>query len=138
MRLMEVIIMNWLRKFMIGRYGPDQLSIAMLFLSLVLSMVLFFFPASVLNYIVYLPFAVFLFRALSKNIAKRREENNKFMKIWKPIASWFNNKKYRMQNSKTHRYYSCPSCKQSVRVPKGKGKIRITCPKCKLEFIKKT
>lgn len=130
--------MNWLRKFMIGRYGPDQLSIAMLFLSLLLSIVLFFFPASVLSYLVYLPFVVFLFRVLSKNIAKRREENNKFLKIWKPVESWFKKKQYQLKNSKTHKYYSCPSCKQSVRVPKGKGKIRIICPKCKVEFIKKT
>jgi len=130
--------MNWLRKFMIGRYGPDQLSMALLFLSLLLSIVLFFFPSTVLSYILYIPFIVFLYRALSKNIARRREENNKFIKIWKPIASWFNKKQYKLKDSKTHRYYSCPSCKQSVRVPKGKGKIRITCPKCKIEFIKKT
>lgn len=130
--------MNWFRKFMIGRYGPDQLSIALIFLSLLLSIVLFFFPATVLNYIVYLPFVVFLFRVLSKNIARRREENNKFLKLWNPIASWLSKKQYRLKDSKTHCYYKCPSCKQSVRVPKGKGKIRIICPKCKIEFIKKT
>jgi len=130
--------MNWLRKFMIGRYGPDQLSIAMLFLSLLLSIVLFFFPASVLSYLVYLPFVVFLFRVLSKNISKRREENNKFLKIWKPVESCFKKNQHRIKDSKTHKYYSCPSCTQPVRVPKGKGKIRIICPKCRVEFIKKT
>lgn len=130
--------MNWFKKFMIGRYGPDQLSIALIFLSLLLSIVLFFFPSAVLSYIIYLPFILFVIRALSKNIVRRREENNKFLKLWNPVVSWFNKKQYRLKDSKTHRYYRCPSCKQSVRVPKGKGKILITCPKCKLEFIKKT
>lgn len=130
--------MNWLRKFMYGRYGSDQLSIALLFLSLLLSVIFMFFPATILNYIVYIPFIVFLFRVLSKNITKRREENNKFLKLWGPVAAWFKKKQYRLKDSKTHRYYACPSCKQSVRVPKGKGKILITCPKCKIEFIKKT
>jgi predicted membrane protein len=130
--------MNWLKKFLYGRYGSDHLSIALLFLSLLLSIVFMFFPATILNYIVYIPFIVFLFRVLSKNIAKRREENNKFLKLWNPILAWFRKKQYRLQDSKTHKHYSCPSCKQEVRVPKGKGKIRITCPKCKMEFIKKT
>ena len=130
--------MNWLRKFMIGRYGPDQLSVALLFISLLLSIVLFFFPSTVMSYVLYIPFIVFLFRTLSKNTTRRMEENKKFLKIWKPIASWLNKKQNRIKDSKNHKYYSCPSCKQSVRVPKGKGKIRIICPKCKLEFIKKT
>ncbi len=130
--------MNWFRRFMIGRYGPDQLSIALIFLSFLLSIVLLFFPSTVLSYVIYVPFILFLFRTLSKNIARRREENNKFLKLWNPISAWINKKKYRLKDSKTHSYFKCPSCKQSVRVPKGKGKIRIICPKCKIEFIKKT
>lgn len=130
--------MNWFRKFMQGRYGADQLSIALLFLSLLLSIVFFFFPGTVLSYIVYIPLLVFVFRVLSKNIVQRRNENNKFLKIWTPVETWVQKKQHRINDSKTHRYYSCPSCKQTVRVPKGKGKICITCPKCKLEFIKKT
>lgn len=135
---MEVTIMNWLKKFMIGRYGPDQLSVALLFLSLLLSIVFIFFPATILRYIIYLPFIMFLLRVLSKNISRRRSENTKFLKFWAPIAAWFSKKQYRLKDSKTNKYYNCPSCKQTVRVPKGKGKIKIICPKCKTEFIKKT
>jgi len=130
--------MNWLKRFMLGRYGPDQLSVALLFLSLLLSIVFFFFPGTILRYIIYVPFIVFLFRVLSKNISRRRAENTKFLEFWNPIASWIGKKQYRLKDSRTHKYYSCPSCKQTVRVPKGKGKIKITCPKCKTEFIKKT
>ncbi len=130
--------MNWLRKFMMGRYGVDQLSVGLLFLSFLLSVIFYFFPLGVLNYLVYIPFLVFLFRALSKNHSARRKENNAFLKLWNPIAGWFSKKNSRLSTYKTHRYFKCPGCKQEVRVPKNKGKIRITCPKCMLEFIKKT
>ncbi len=130
--------MNWLRKFMIGRYGVDQLSVGLLFLSFLLSIVFYIFPFGLLNYLVYVPFLVFLLRALSKNYNARRKENNAFLKLWNPIADWFSKKRSRFNAYKTHRYFKCPGCKQEVRVPKNKGKIRITCPKCRLEFIKKT
>lgn len=132
------MIRDWFRKFMVGRYGTDQLGIALIFLSFVLSIVFVFIPETMLRYIVYLPFALFLFRAFSKNVARRREENLKFLKIWSPVASWFRKKQYRLKDRKFNSYYSCPNCKQAIRVPKGKGKIRITCPKCKHEFVKKT
>ncbi len=130
--------MNWLRKFMMGRYGVDQLSVGLLFLSFLMSIIFYFFPVGLLNYLVYVPFIVFLLRVLSKNHAARRKENMAFLKVWNPIAAWFNKKRNRATTYKTYRYYKCPGCKQEVRVPKGKGKIRITCPKCRLEFIKKT
>lgn len=132
------MIRDWFRKFMVGRYGTDQLGIALIFLSFVLSIVFVFIPETMLRYIVYLPFALFLFRAFSKNVARRREENIKFLKFWGPVASWFRKKQYRLKDRKFNSYYSCPNCKQAIRVPKGKGKIRITCPKCKHEFVKKT
>ncbi len=130
--------MNWFRKFMMGRYGVDQLSVALLFLSFLLSIILFFLPSTILSYVIYLPFIVFLFRMLSKNHNNRRKENDVFLKLWNPVSVWFGRKRTRANNMKTYRYFKCPSCKQEVRVPKGKGKIRITCPKCKLEFIKKS
>lgn len=130
--------MNWLRKFMLGRYGVDQLSVGLLFFSFLLSIIFYIFPVGLLNYLVYVPFIVFLLRVLSKNHNARRKENMAFLKLWNPIAAWFGKKRSRVTANKTHRYFKCPGCKQEVRVPKGKGKIRITCPKCKLEFIKKT
>lgn len=130
--------MNWLRKFMLGRYGVDQLSVGLLFLSFLLSIIMFFIPSSILSYVIYLPILVFLFRVLSKNHTMRRKENAAFLKLWNPVYLWFGKKHTQMGNRKTHRYFKCPGCKQEMRVPKGKGKIRITCPKCKLEFIKKT
>ena len=65
-------------------------------------------------------------RSLSRNVYKRYEENRKFLLLWQQFKD------------KDHRYYNCPRCRQQVRVPKGKGKIAITCPKCRERFIKKS
>ena len=67
-----------------------------------------------------------IFRALSHNTYKRYRENRRFLQLWDQMKD------------REHRYYTCPKCRQSVRVPKGKGKIAITCPKCRERFIKKT
>ena len=67
-----------------------------------------------------------LFRCFSRNTYKRYNENRKFLLLIDRVKD------------RTHRYYTCPKCRQTVRVPKGKGKIAITCPKCREKFVKKT
>jgi len=79
-----------------------------------------------------------LFRMLSRNLYKRSAENDAYLKIRNDISRWFVKKKNHFQQQKTHRFYKCPACKKELRVPKGKGKIVITCPKCSEEFIRKS
>lgn len=83
-------------------------------------------------------FGVFLFFLLvaifSKNIARRQAENAKFLELTAPIRGFFGKK----SSDKTHRIFQCPQCGQKVRVPKGKGKIEITCPNCRNHFIKRS
>lgn len=79
-----------------------------------------------------------IFRTFSKNITKRSMENYKFAMFMSPVYSWFKRLQRSIRDSKTHKYYKCPSCKATLRLPKGKGKILITCPKCRNEFTKKT
>ncbi|HAB60780.1 MAG TPA: hypothetical protein DCE48_08770, partial [Lachnospiraceae bacterium] len=71
------------------------------------------------------------------NTRKRYEENQKFLSFWNPIRNTFT-KKVERSKDKTHRFFKCPKCSKTVRVPKGKGKICITCPICKEEFIRKS
>ena len=78
------------------------------------------------------------FRMFSRNISRRSAENQKYMKIHYKFMSKFNKIRARIKDSKTHRIFKCPSCGQKIRVPKGKGRISIKCPKCRIEFIKKT
>ncbi len=131
------MIRNWLRNFMIGRYGPDQLYIASIIVALVAALLSVFFGwwMRLLSYL-FLFYA--LFRMLSRNIHKRRRENDKFLKYWWPVKMRFKRKIQRIKSSKTYAFFKCPACKNTLRVPKGKGKIQITCPKCGERFIKKT
>ena len=130
--------MNWFKKFFAGRYGGDQLSMALIILSLLLTIIgqLTRFP--LLVFVSYVPLGISLFRILSKNISKRSMENYKFAIFMSPIYSKYKNFQNRLKDRKTHRFFKCPNCKTKLRLPKGKGKIIITCPKCKTKFTKIT
>lgn len=130
--------MNWLQRFMMGRYGMDQLSIALLILSFLLTLIAMLAKLPLLSYLSYVPLCLSIFRTLSRNIWKRRMENYKFSILISPIYSWFKKIQDRAGKAKTHRYFKCPDCKAKLRVPKGKGEIIITCPKCRTEFRKIT
>lgn len=131
-------MMNWLQRLMYGRYGGgDQLNLFLLILSITLSLILRFTPVWYLGYITYLPLGYAIFRMFSRNIYKRQAENQKFLRITAPVREWCG-KKLRQARDKAHRYYACPKCKQTCRVPRGRGRIQITCPKCGESFIRKT
>lgn len=129
--------MNRFRKFMNGRYGFDQFSQALIFISLFVSVMGSFTRSSALLYLSYIPLVYGVSRILSKNINKRTEENYKVVNTINSFKKKFFGKRPETGNQ-IHKYYNCPRCKQKIRVPKGKGKISITCPKCKNEFIKRT
>jgi len=128
--------MNWLKKFMYGRYGADQLSRALLILSFVLIVIAGLLPRNLssLTAIGYIPTLVCIFRIFSKNIYKRKQENYKYLTFENSMIKWFKQKLNRAKDSKTHKYFTCPDCKQKLRVPRGHGKISVTCPKCKKSF----
>ncbi len=128
--------MNWFRRFMMGRYGVDQLSFAMLLLSMVLVM----FTRGRLWFLAVLGFVLLglaYYRMLSRNISARARENGLFLQYGQGLQNKWRGWLARM-NDRTHRYYRCPGCRQRLRVPKGRGAIAITCPRCHQEFIKKT
>lgn len=130
--------MNYFRRFMIGRYGSDQLSLALLILSILLSFLGGLTNLAILRYIGDIPLVIGVVRMFSRNIEKRRMENYKFSLLMAPVYSRITTAQKRIIDSKTHRYFKCPKCRAQLRVPKGKGKIVITCPKCKTEFRKKS
>ena len=132
------MIRNFLRNFMMGRYGPDHLNIAMILFSLVLNLLHAFIHFTPLIYISYFLLALALFRMLSRNIPKRRAENDKFIRYWWPIWTKLSRSLANFRHRKTHKFIKCPGCSNTLRVPKGKGKLQITCPKCGERFIKKT
>ncbi len=132
------MIRNWLRSFMVGRYGPDQLYFALFFTAIILAIIASITGLGIISVISYLLLIIAFFRLLSKNIYKRRAENDRFLRFWWPVKMWFRNRFSRLKCRKTHCFFRCPGCRNVLRVPRGKGKIQITCPKCGQRFEKKT
>ena len=116
------------RRFMTGRYGTDKLNTLLLGLGLVACLLNVFIPNGIarlaLTTIAYIFMLLALFRCFSRNTYKRYRENRKYLLLLERFKD------------REHRYFTCPRCRQTVRVPRGKGKIAITCPKCKEKFTK--
>ena len=125
---------NALYRFMSGRYGSDQLNN---FLLILLILNLFVIRNPYLATIIWIILIINIFRTYSRNIYKRRAENDKFLSLIQPVKKRINIIKSN-KNDKMHKYFLCPNCKQTVRVPRGRGQITITCPKCKQKFDKKS
>ena len=132
------MIRNFIRNFMVGRYGPDHLGIATVIASLVLYLLHGIIRFSPIIYISYILLAFAVFRMLSRNTQRRRAENDKFIRRWWPIQIRLSRMLSSIGRRKTHRFFKCPGCRNTLRVPKGKGKLQITCPKCGERFVKKT
>ena len=126
---------------MAGRYGADQFMRFLSGAALVLLIINLFVRGVVGQILYFLVLAVLvynIFRMFSKNTAARYKENVAYLKVKNRVVGWYANLRRRIRESKTHRFYKCPTCKTTVRVPKGKGKIRITCPKCGASFVRKS
>ena len=124
-----------MRRFMYGRYGVDQLNIFLLAAAVVLNVIAMILSrlgavcrliGALMSLISYGFLIFYLFRFLSRNLEKRILENRRYL-TWKSRIL-----------DRQNRYYRCPNCKQTVRVPKGRGKICIKCPKCSEKFIRKS
>ena len=123
------ILAGW-RQFMQGRYGGDKLNIALIWISFGAYLLSVFIPVAIIKLtllLIYYGLLIWaIFRMLSRNTYKRYQENRKYLRLIDRIKD------------REHKYFDCPRCRQQVRVPRGKGKISITCPKCKEKFVKKT
>ena len=127
-----------MQRFMAGRYGNDQLN-QFIFIVAIISMVLEIITRQSLFYTLTLVLLILAYvRVFSRNINKRYEENMKFLQKKDAILNKFRKQKYYAAQRRDFHIYTCPQCKQKIRSPKGKGKISITCPKCRTSFIKKS
>ena len=124
-------------RFMSGRYGADQLNMAILWTALIMSIIGSIARVSILTILADVLLVVMFIRLLSKDRYKRAHENQVYLqkteKVRRSVTEWMN----RMKNSKKYRYFTCPKCKKRLRVPRGVGSITITCKGCGHKFDKK-
>ena len=127
-----------MQQFMIGRYGTDDFNRFLLIISFVL-LILSLFGGRNMLYTLALALLIYCyFRMFSRNTYKRAAENEKYCELKNRFFGFFRSEKAHASQLKDYRFFKCPNCRQKVRVPKGKGKIKIHCPKCHTDFIKKS
>ena len=127
-----------LQQWMSGRYGFDELSRSISFVILALLLLACVPDLQFLSLLAFVLWFWVMFRSMSRNLTKRREERAAYLRFTGRIKSWFSLKRKAWKERKTHRYFRCKQCKTMLRVPKGKGKIKIVCSKCHNEIVKKT
>ena len=117
-------------RFMQGRYGTDDFYKFLFWVALIGIVINWFFKSQLLSFAVTLILVYAMYRVLSKNHSARYAENQRYLQATAKIRYWFDQQKKLMEERKYHHIYTCPKCRQKIRIPKGKGKIMIRCPKC--------
>lgn len=130
--------MNFLKKFMAGRYGVDSLNRFLLGVFIVVSVLYMFTQYRIINIISLVLLVILYYRIFSRNINKRYEENQLFLQAFGPYKKKIDASMRKLKGRKDYKYFKCPNCEKELRVPKGKGMIKITCPNCKTKITRKS
>ena len=125
-------------RFMYGRYGIDSLCRFTLIAGLVSMLLAGWNDSMLLSLLSWACIILTYFRMFSRNIYKRSAENQWYLTKTYKLRSAFYRQKNLLIQRRTHHIYKCPSCRQKIRIPRGKGRIEIRCPKCSATFIKKS
>ena len=131
----------WFQRFMSGRYGGDAFSNFLSLAALVVVVLGLFVPGLFGMLLGWLGWAALIYsyyRIFSRNIPRRAAENRWFLAQRYAVQESFASARTRFAQRKVYRYFRCPRCRQQLRVPRGRGRISITCPKCGTSFIKKS
>ncbi len=121
-------------RFMYGRYGTDQLNIALLVIYLLLLLINLYTRNIILPMFMWVILVFSLFRSLSRNIYARQRENLFFLKIWRPVKSSLALNLRRLVEIRTNRFRRCTNCKIVLRLPRRTGKHTVRCPRCQHRF----
>ena len=123
-------------RFMQGRYGADQFGRFLSAVCIVLLVISMFSRHQIWFLLALADMIYQYFRMFSKNIPKRYAENQKYLAVTARCRREFLKKKNELAQRRTHHIYRCPSCGQKIRIPRGRGKIEVRCPKCSTKFMK--
>ena len=130
-----------LAQFMAGRNGNDQLNVFLLVIDIILvfaGTIAGGKAGAIIYSIVLLLLICIYFRMFSRNLYRRREENGKFMRVKYKVSAWLRVRHERWVQRKDYKFFTCPSCRTTLRVPRGHGKIKIVCRKCGNSFTGKS
>ena len=131
-----------LARLFAGRNGVDQLNTALMGGGLACWLLHLILPGqslrTLLYYVFVLAVGMYVYRALSRNIPKRSRENQWFLEKTVGLRSKWEKQQAKAQQNKQYKIFKCPSCSQKLRVPRGKGTVRISCRQCGTTFEKKT
>jgi len=131
-------MMSFLHRLMAGRYGNDTLNRALFVVSLLLLGMEWLTRWRWLSPLILALLVLCYVRMFSRNIRVRYAENQKFLTWYQPFRQELHHARVRFADRKTHRYFRCPKCGLRLRVPKGRGRINISCPNCSTQFIRKS
>ncbi len=123
-----------LYRFMMGRYGADKLGLFLIWGAVIVSLIGSLTGLAALSLISMLMWAFALFRMLSRNLAARRKENDRFLSLWQPVATSVRQACARFKNRRQFRYFRCPHCHAWLKLPRGVGQVTMKCGKCAHQF----
>lgn len=131
------MVRSFLTRIMTGRYGTDQLNLFLLIIYLALIIVEWITRLALFYWIALVFLIISFLRCFSRQLDRRRAENQKFLQIVQPVRRFFRDTRTRMKD-RNHRYFRCPCCGQQMRVPRGKGRITVHCRSCGATFEEKS
>lgn len=127
-----------LQNFMQGRYGIDKFSTMLVIVGFALTLIGMFTGFELLSYVSLVVLVYAMFRSYSKNTVQRTKELATYTRIIQKPKAWASLTKKKWDNRSTTHYFKCEQCKTVLSVPRGKGKIKVTCPKCKKQTVRKS
>ncbi len=133
---------NFFARLFAGKRGPDAVALVLFVVGLVLSVIAWFTQNQVLGWLVYLPWLLAVLRMFSTDLERRYQENRRFLDLWSRFCGWVKGlfapkPRMRVADAADYHHFCCPACSQKLRVPRGRGKVMVTCPKCGRTFIEK-
>ncbi len=139
---------NFFTRLFPGRRGPDAICGVLFGAGLVLSAIAWFTKSQLLGWLVYLPWLLALLRMFSRSLERRYQENARFVaacqRAWVRVRGLFDGSarteepRIRVADTAQYHHFACPACGQKLRVPRGRGKVMVTCPRCARTFIERS
>ncbi len=126
-----------LNMFMLGRNGVDFLNKHLFRIAAIIAGLNLLF----LGRIGSVPFLIAgyaLFRTLSRNLPMRQAEDMVARAKYDRAKEKISGALHRAKQIRDFRFFSCPGCSSYLRVPRGKGRIQVTCPRCGHRFDRKS